>query len=338
MAKPRVFVSSTYYDLKHIRSSLDIFIESLGFEAILSEKGDIAFSPEAPLDESCYREAATSDIFVLIVGGRYGSGASGQDKKPGKSFYERYESITKKEYDSAVRKDIPTYILIESSVHAEYFTYLRNKENDATNYAHVDSVNIFRFVEEILARPRNNPVHTFDRFADIESWLRDQWAGLFRELLTRASNQKQIATLTGQVEDLQEVNNTLKRYLEALMSGVSKEDSTKLIRDEEKRLEEREQREKIRQNGWTEYITRVYDITLDDVIRLISEADSFADFADRAAAHGKNPKFARVIKRILVKYDTARADFNNLRRILGLRAFRRVPDIQDDDAADEPDL
>ena len=68
MAKPRVFVSSTFYDLKHIRSSLDIFIESLGFEPILSEKGDIAYSPDHPLDESCYREVQTADIFVLIIG------------------------------------------------------------------------------------------------------------------------------------------------------------------------------------------------------------------------------------------------------------------------------
>lgn len=80
MAKPRVFVSSTYYDLKHLRSSFDLFIESLGFESILSEKGDIAFSPDIPLDESCYREAGNADIFVLIIGGRYGSEASGEGK------------------------------------------------------------------------------------------------------------------------------------------------------------------------------------------------------------------------------------------------------------------
>lgn len=39
MARPRIFVSSTHYDLKHLRSSLENFIESLGFDAILSEKG-----------------------------------------------------------------------------------------------------------------------------------------------------------------------------------------------------------------------------------------------------------------------------------------------------------
>jgi hypothetical protein len=43
MARPRVFVSSTYFDLKDLRSSLDQFIKTLGFEAVLSEKGNIAY-------------------------------------------------------------------------------------------------------------------------------------------------------------------------------------------------------------------------------------------------------------------------------------------------------
>ena len=92
MANPRIFVSSTYYDLKHVRSSLDIFIESFGYDSVLSEKGDIAYSPDAPLDESCYREVTSADIFVLIIGGRYGSESSDGNKKESKTFYEKYES------------------------------------------------------------------------------------------------------------------------------------------------------------------------------------------------------------------------------------------------------
>ncbi|MGB8899763.1 MAG: DUF4062 domain-containing protein [Methylocella sp.] len=179
MARPRVFVSSTYYDLKHVRSSLDNFIEALGFDSVLSEKGDIAFSPDVPLDESCYREASTADVLVLIIGGRYGSAASTEEKKPARAVFERYDSITKKEYDAACSRDIPVYILIEQNVHTEYHTYLRNKDNENIQYAHVDSVNVFRLIQVILSKPRNNPVHTFERFSDIESWLREQWAGLF---------------------------------------------------------------------------------------------------------------------------------------------------------------
>lgn len=112
MAKPRVFVSSTYYDLKHVHSSLDTFIESLGFESILSEMGNIAYIPDTPLDESCYREAASADIFVLLVGGRYGSEASSEEKKPTREFFDQYDSITKKEYESALNRGIPGDIII----------------------------------------------------------------------------------------------------------------------------------------------------------------------------------------------------------------------------------
>jgi len=228
MAKPRVFVSSTYYDLKHLRSSFDLFIESLGFESILSEKGDIAFSPDIPLDESCYREAGNADIFVLIIGGRYGSEASGEGKKPIREFFDRYDSITKKEYESAVTRDIPIYILIDTNVYSEYQTFLKNKGNKDINYAHVDSMNIFRLIEDILSKPINNPIQKFERFGEIESWLREQWAGFFRELLLRRSEQQQLTTLTSQVSDLREVSSTMKRYLEAVMTGITPDASSKL--------------------------------------------------------------------------------------------------------------
>jgi hypothetical protein len=235
MARPRVFVSSTYYDLKYIRASLEIFIGSLGFDAILSEKGDIAYTSDQPLDESCYREVENADIFTLIVGGRYGSEVSEGDGKP-KEFFDRYESITKREYGAAVEKDIPVYVLIEKAVYAEYRTFVLNKDIKGINYAHVDSVNVFLLIGDILSRPRNNPVQAFEKFEDIESWLREQWAGLFRELLRRQSQQQQLTGLSQQVLQLKETNETLKKYLEAVMRGVGKQATSKLIKSEEERL------------------------------------------------------------------------------------------------------
>ena len=81
MAHLRVFISSTFYDLRHIRSSLEGFVERMGYEAVMSEKGRIAYDPDIPLDESCYREASSADIFVLIIGGRYGHASSDEDIK-----------------------------------------------------------------------------------------------------------------------------------------------------------------------------------------------------------------------------------------------------------------
>ena len=37
MAKPRVFISSTFYDLKQIRADLDNFILGLGYDVVRNE-------------------------------------------------------------------------------------------------------------------------------------------------------------------------------------------------------------------------------------------------------------------------------------------------------------
>lgn len=37
MARPRVFISSTFYDLKQIRADLDNFIRSLGYDVVRNE-------------------------------------------------------------------------------------------------------------------------------------------------------------------------------------------------------------------------------------------------------------------------------------------------------------
>ncbi len=175
MARPRVFVSSTYYDLKHLRASLESFIESLGYDAVLSEKGNIAYNPELPLDESCYREVLNTDIFVLIVGGRYGAEKSDSKGRVPEGFFERYDSITKEEYRRAVEKDIPIYVLVEKSVYSDYETYLQNKANKTVKYPHVESENIFLFLEAILGQARNNALQQFDRYAEIEGWLNSPW-------------------------------------------------------------------------------------------------------------------------------------------------------------------
>ena len=337
MAKPRIFISSTYYDLKHIRASLDIFVDSLGFEPVLSEKGDIAYAPDRPLDESCYREVENADIFVLIVGGRYGSEASSGSKKADKNFFDRYESITKKEYDSAVSKDVPIYILMEKGVHGEYQTFMRNKDVVGINYAHVESVNVFFLIEEIFAKQRNNPVYTFERFEEIESWLREQWAGLFRELLRRQSQQQQLASLSQQIVQLKETSETLKKYMESVMRGDDKAETTKLIESEEKRLELRKL-ETIKENQWVAYTSSISRMDRSAVATAIRDAKSFEDFAtivSNGSDRGKED-IQRVLLRTLRNESLARKHFNDARTVVGLPTFSMPPEWSSDDEMNTP--
>ncbi|MDP1845332.1 MAG: DUF4062 domain-containing protein, partial [Candidatus Moranbacteria bacterium] len=53
MPPPRVFVSSTCYDLKYIRENLRYFIERMGYEPVLSEEGDVFYDPAMHTHDSC---------------------------------------------------------------------------------------------------------------------------------------------------------------------------------------------------------------------------------------------------------------------------------------------
>lgn len=48
--KPRIFVSSTFYDLKYMRDDLANFIRAHDFEPIMFEEGDVGYTPGKDLD------------------------------------------------------------------------------------------------------------------------------------------------------------------------------------------------------------------------------------------------------------------------------------------------
>lgn len=268
MAKPRIFVSSTYYDLKHIRASLSLFIDSLGYESILFEKGQIAFVSDDPLDVSCYREAESADIFVLIIGGRYGSETSEAQIKS-KTQYTDYNSITRQEYDTASCNHIPTYILIEKGVYAEYQTYKNNRDNHNIKYAHVDSINIFKLIDDIHAKPNNNPIYSFEKQNEIEDWLREQWAGLFKDFLLKRGNLKKFESLQKQIQNLEDLNKTFKTYLEQLLTETNSIDNINIIKNENEHLKFLNFKQSFINNHTFSYLIKSENLTDENIVEIM---------------------------------------------------------------------
>lgn len=223
--KPRVFVSSTYYDLKHVRERIEKFIDNYGFESVLFESDKITYEHGRNIDVSAYNEVALCHLMILIVGGRYGTISSIADHAEEQKRYEsEYISITRKEFEMALKKDIPIFIFIDKSVYSEYQTYKENQdffENNETpikatsvneskfKFAHVDSVNVFRFIDFI----KTNPIKTFDRVEEIETYLQNQLAGMFYLYLDGLQKQTEVRKVLDMVNELNLVSNKMDEML-----------------------------------------------------------------------------------------------------------------------------
>jgi hypothetical protein len=323
MAKPKIFISSTYYDLKHIRSAIENFIDTLGYDSVLSEKGSIAYNPDLPLDKSCYREAENSDIFVIIIGGRYGSPISESDSINKDDFYERYESVTKMEYESALKKDIPLYILIEKSVKSEYETFKKNRTNTSIKYAHVDSINIFHFIDEIFQQNRNNPVKEFDKHNEIEDWLRIQWAGLFQELINNRNNQNEIASLTSQIFELSNLNKTLKRYMEELISETPNDKGKELIEKEEERLNSSRTLQALKKTEIVKDMTRNERMTIEEVVDIFKTSKTLKKMAEKYALIVKEDDKGKRLLDHWINHDNVLKLFKEVTDILGIPELKK---------------
>lgn len=182
MAIPRVFISSTCYDLKYIRENLKYFIKTLGYEPVLSEEGAVYFDPTLDTQDSCLREIPSCQLFALIIGGRFGE-----------AYKKTEASITNAEYRAAVNSKIPIFALVDNSVHSEYFVYQKNKGNPKIVYPNTDSTKVFDFIEEVRRNSVNNALVPFRDFSDIEAYLRQQWAGMMFSFLTRQNEDRRVA-------------------------------------------------------------------------------------------------------------------------------------------------
>lgn len=214
MAKPRIFVSSTFYDLRQVRADIERFIKDLGYEPVLNELGHIAYGKDDKLEEYCYKEISSVDIVVSIIGGRFGSS----------SHHENY-SISQIEFKTALELNKQVYTFIDKDVFSEYHTYLFNKTNKEIKYRYVDNINIYEFIEYIENLPNNNNISSFETSQDVINYLKEQWSGLFQRFLSEQTRLKEIQLLKG----IESTANTLSQLVNFLTE--ERKDTDKVVQD-----------------------------------------------------------------------------------------------------------
>ena len=216
MSNPRIFISSTCYDLRQIREDLERFIKELGYEPVRSETGSIPYGKEAAPEEYAYREVELCDIVVSIIGGRFGT----------ESQHEKDVSISQKELQLASERGIQVFIFIEQNVLSEFSTYQLNKDNKEIKYRFVDDIRVYEFIERIHSLPKKNPIASFATATDITKYLRMQWAGLFQRFL---QDQKRIGEIKI-LEEMKSVAGTLQQLVNFLTEERrSKDDAIRNI-------------------------------------------------------------------------------------------------------------
>ena len=321
MAKPRIFVSSTFFDLQHIRENLENFISGFGYESVLFESGDIPFTPDDLLDHSCYREIPNCSMMILIIGARYGSPASDQDITELDEKYGFYNSITKKELETAKEEGIPCYIFVNHNVLSEYETYKKNTGNTGIKYAHVDNISIFKLLSDLYSTSRDH-ITGFSKFEHISDWLRQQWAGEFEEYLSKLKTnrtqqkiQDSIKGLEKTVENLDLISTTL---LDELVTDESK---LQVIHEKQKESKENASKVKIKALDYNSHLIYRHGFSIDDIVSAHKNSANLSDLESNLKAvkpdcrcHSLNLSSGQ---RVFYKIE----DINHTRDLLDLSLF-----------------
>lgn len=216
--KPRIFISSTFYDLKYIREDLANFARSYNYEPILFEDGDIGYTPGKNLDKSCYEAMKNSDMVILIIGGEYGSTASGEEKDD----FKEYMSVTRNEFRTAVEAGIPMFVMIDKKVMAEYGVYEANydsieKENHEMKFPTTKNINVFRFIKEIEEIVTLS-IQEFEKTSDIKEFISKQWADMFKNYLSSLRVEKESRKIENSVNEMK----ILIQKMDIMLDSVGK--------------------------------------------------------------------------------------------------------------------
>lgn len=189
----RVFISSTIRDLLYVRSTLATQLEtSLGHKVTISDSDDFDWL-QGNIIESCLREVAASDVYILIIGSRYGS------------QIEAGLSITKAEYLQALAENKPILVLAEQEIWSRYTIAPESID------PHVKS-----FLDEVGSQFRRN-IKRFGSSEEAYQFVRNQLSNLLHNYLDTHLTVRQI-------HDILRAKDKMERDARAFVTIIAQSD------------------------------------------------------------------------------------------------------------------
>lgn len=213
-SKPKIFVSSTIYDFRDLRSALKFWLEELGYEVLTSENPDFPVQADLNSYETCLSAIDDCQYFILLIGGRVGGWYNAEERvsitqaeyrrayqrlQEGKlklNVFVRNEVWTIKEDRTALARFLRSEALIDRELTEDQIHQITSHPSKFVNDACFISDflrEIGRHEEQIQAVreretfPIGNWIHEFSTFNDIVDSLRISLRinhGLRRNILT----------------------------------------------------------------------------------------------------------------------------------------------------------
>jgi hypothetical protein len=193
---PNIFISSTISDLHHLRDAVRDTVLDLHYLPRMSEYGDLGYLPAISAIDSCYQSIRECQLFILIIGKKYGY--------LDKNSY----SVTHNEFRTAKELNIPIICLIDQEVNTFKQIYEANPKKK-TKYPGMDQPEMsFKLIQEFSSYPENNGYLTYKTISDARNNFKNQLAHIFCDLLL-----KRFDPIRSEIKDILAEISTLRHTL-----------------------------------------------------------------------------------------------------------------------------
>ncbi len=174
----KIFISSTAYDLIDVRAELLLSLSQWGFEALGHEIPGFPIPLGMHSHDVCLAAVKQCDIFLLIIGGRYGNTYAGNNHP---QYRDNNWSITRCEANLAYNEGKGFLTYVRDKVWNERKSYndfvKSGKPSEDFTCSYVNNPAIFEFINEVNRRIHDNWIQVFNNSVQLKDHLRGRLTG-----------------------------------------------------------------------------------------------------------------------------------------------------------------